>query len=77
MQIIDLKKKIQSSQGLLVEKQKLIYKGKVLEDSVILCEAGFKDEDSLVLMKLIDKKPQETKADLIVDSEKKDQKKNS
>lgn len=77
MQIIDLKKKIQSSQGLLVEKQKLIYKGKVLEDSAILSEAGFKDEDTLVLMKLIDKKPQETKADLIVDSEKKDQKKNS
>lgn len=42
-----------------IDSQKLIFKGKAMENGVILSDVGVKDEDQLVLMKLIAKKPQE------------------
>ena len=56
IQFLDLKKQINIVKGVQIEKQKLIYKGKIMDDKTILSDVGVKDEDVIVLMNLIQKK---------------------
>lgn len=56
MQIVDIKQKIKALKDLAIEKQKLVYKGKVLQNEDILSEIGVKDEDNFVLMSVIARK---------------------
>lgn len=55
-----------------VEKQKLIYKSKEPQDNAILFEIGVKNDDNIVLMKLIPKPAKSKKQkSLVEESEKK------
>lgn len=51
-----MKNVIKGLRGLGVETQKIVYKGKAMEDGAILAEVGVRDEDNLVLMHIFQKK---------------------
>ena len=43
IQFLDLKKAIKELKQVPIEKQKIVYKGKVMDDGAILSDAGVKD----------------------------------
>jgi len=54
--VIDLKKKVSEVQGFDVDRQNLIYKGKILSDDVTVEECHFAEKDFIVVMEMKKKK---------------------
>jgi UV excision repair protein RAD23 len=57
--IIDLKKKVSAVQGFDVERQNIIFKGKILDDNLTVEECHFTEKDFIVVMEM---RKKETKA---------------
>jgi len=56
IKFLDVKRAIKELKDIPIEKQKLVYKGKAMQDETILSEIGVKDEDNFVLMNVVVKK---------------------
>ncbi|ORX42749.1 hypothetical protein BCR36DRAFT_587028 [Piromyces finnis] len=54
--IIDLKKKVSAVQGFDVERQNIIFKGKILDDNLTVEECHFTEKDFIVVMEMKKKK---------------------
>jgi len=54
--VIDLKKKVAAAQGFDVERQNIIFKGKILNDDQTVEECNFTEKDFIVVMEMKKKK---------------------
>jgi len=54
--VIDLKKKVAAVQGFDVERQNIIFKGKILDDNLTVEECHFTEKDFIVVMEMKKKK---------------------
>jgi hypothetical protein len=60
-QIFQIKQAISTTKGIPVQRQKLIYRGRITTDAGILTEMGVREDDEFILMKIMEKKSVEVK----------------